>query len=223
MAEQLELGRDWFPKRPRLKELLTQHRRLVTFIGALIVFVTFVVKDGLREQLKDLVSSIDSAESVFAIRNDANTTAMWLQRLQEQVDWIAEKIKLKGTSYSGDMVERTHSTLEIISEVHESIAVSLDNISNLIEKVPHQEENARKAKEIQDDLQHLRDEHDILTAVFTRQPMDVLWKLAPLLSETEKTSEKTRLLAKDVLSEATRARKQREAVFGITTWASYLL
>ena len=223
IPEQLVLGDDWISKEAWLKVFITQHRRLVTFIGALIVFVTFIVKDGLREQLKDLVSSIDSAESVFAIRNDATTTAMWLQRLQEQVDWIAEKIKLKATSYSGDMVERTHSSLEIINEVHESLGVSLDNISKLVEKVPGQKQSIQKVEEIKKRLQELRDQHDVLVQIFTREPMGVIWKLAPLLSETQKTSDDTRLLARQVLATAVTARKQREEVVGVATWASYVL
>jgi hypothetical protein len=40
---------------------------MVTAIGALIVFATFVVKDGLREQLKDLTDAINGAQTSFII------------------------------------------------------------------------------------------------------------------------------------------------------------
>jgi hypothetical protein len=223
MAQQLALNNDWIPRAARLKIFLGQHRRLMTFTGALIVFVTFVLKDGLREQLKDLVSSIDSAESVFAIRNDTATTAMWLQRIQEQVDWVAEKIKLKGTSYSGDMVERMHSSLEIMNEVYESLAVSLDNISQLLEKVPGQKENEKKHREIEERLRNLREQREALLVVVTREPMSILWRIAPLLNETQKASDDTRQLARDVLAEATKKRKERENIVNATTWASYVL
>lgn len=223
MTKQLALNGDWIPREARFKIFFVKHRRLMTFTGALIVFVTFVVKDGLREQLKDLVSSIDSAENVFAIRNDTATTATWLQRLQEQVDWIAEKIKLKGTSYSGDMVERMHSSFEITNEMHESLAVSLDNISQLLEKVPGQQQNEKKHKEIEDRLRDLREQREALLTIFTREPMSILWKIAPLLNETEKASDDTRQLAKDVLAEAAKERKQREKIVNVTTWTSYVL
>ena len=126
MTKQLALAEDWVPRDVRIKDFVVRHHRTLTFVGALVVFVTVVVKDGLREQLKDLVSSISAAESVFAIRNDTSTTTMWLQRLQEQVDWVAEKNKLKGTSFSGDMVEKLHSSLQITNEMHESLGVSLE-------------------------------------------------------------------------------------------------
>jgi DNA-binding transcriptional MerR regulator len=223
MTKQLALAEDWVPRDVLIKDFVVRHHRTLTFIGALVVFVTFVVKDGLREQLKDLVSSISTAESVFAIRNDTSTTTMWLQRLQEQVDWVAEKIKLKGTSFSGDMVEKLHSSLEITNEMHESLGVSLENISTLIEKVPGQLQHKKQYEELEVKLKELREKHDALLQVFTREPMAITWTIAPLLSETQAASDDTRSLAKDVLSAATGARKRREAVVNAATWLSYLL
>jgi hypothetical protein len=48
-----------------------RHGKWVSFIGALIVFSTFVVKDAIRENLKNLVDSLASAENNFAIREDS--------------------------------------------------------------------------------------------------------------------------------------------------------
>jgi hypothetical protein len=223
MAEQLVFDKSWIPRRILLKNFVTEHRRMLGFVGALIVFVTFMVKDGLREELKDLVSSIDSAEDVFAIRNDSSTTAMWLQRLQEQVDWVAEKTKLKGTSYSGDMVERTHSSLEITREQHESIAMAFENIRRLIEKLHGRKKEEEQLAALEKRLEAAREEHDVLALKFGREPMSVLWAIAPLLNETEAISEDTRQLAKDLLGAAATERKHRETVYGVSTWASYLL
>jgi hypothetical protein len=35
------------------RNYVSRHSRLLIFVGALIVFVTYLVKDGLRERLKD--------------------------------------------------------------------------------------------------------------------------------------------------------------------------
>jgi hypothetical protein len=223
LSEQLKLAKDWVAKEPRLKTILTKHHRTLTLLGALIVFITFVVKDGLRERLKDLVSSIESAQNVFAIRNDTAITSTWLQRLQEQVDWVAEKIKLRGTSYAGDVVEQTHSSLEITNEVHESLAVSLGNISSLMEKVPGQRDNEARYEDLNKELTNLREQHDVLAQLFVRQPMDIVWKIAPLLNDTQKASDETRALAKDVLATASEARKKREKMMNFVTWLSYVL
>jgi hypothetical protein len=107
--------------------------------------------------------------------------------------------------------------------VHESLAVSLDNISQLLEKVPGQHQNEQKHKEIEDRLRDLREQREALLTVFTREPMNILWKIAPLLNETQKASDDARQLAKDVLAEAARERKQRERILDISTWMSYIL
>jgi hypothetical protein len=67
------------------------------------------------------------------------------------------------------------------------------------------------AKEIEARLQKLRDEHDVLVGVYTREPVNVVWRLAPLLSETDKTSEDSRLLVK--VSE----RRRRDTVVDAAT------
>jgi hypothetical protein len=58
-----------------LKAILRKHSQLVTFFGAFIVFATFMVREEIRESLKDLVSSVETAQTVFASRRDTSTIA----------------------------------------------------------------------------------------------------------------------------------------------------
>ncbi|HEY7404197.1 MAG TPA: hypothetical protein VIB39_11790 [Candidatus Angelobacter sp.] len=46
--------------------ILRRHNRLLTFVGALIIFVTFLVKEGLREELRDTEGNIERAMQVFS-------------------------------------------------------------------------------------------------------------------------------------------------------------
>jgi hypothetical protein len=62
------------------RNYVSRHSRLLIFVGALIVFVTFLVKEGLRERLKDLVDSIDTAQSVFVAERENQQMS---QRLAE--------------------------------------------------------------------------------------------------------------------------------------------
>jgi hypothetical protein len=43
---------------------------MFSIVGVGIVLATFVVKDAVREDLKDFVDDLDSASGVFAIRGD---------------------------------------------------------------------------------------------------------------------------------------------------------
>jgi|HubBroStandDraft_6_1064221.scaffolds.fasta_scaffold1225666_2 hypothetical protein len=49
---------------------LRKHSRLLTFIGALIVFTTFIVKEGMREHLKSVGDSLEIGDYMFALRED---------------------------------------------------------------------------------------------------------------------------------------------------------
>jgi hypothetical protein len=70
---------------------LHRHNRLLTFVGALIVFTTFVVKEGLRERLKDFVDSVGAAESTFMIRGDTNIANSLLRSLEEDIAMLSAR------------------------------------------------------------------------------------------------------------------------------------
>jgi hypothetical protein len=52
------------------KAFYIRHDRFFTLLGSLIIFVTFVVKEGISDNLKDLVSSIQTAENMFSLRQE---------------------------------------------------------------------------------------------------------------------------------------------------------
>src|ERR1700722_16744485 len=57
-----------------------QHARLLAFIGAIIVFATFVVKENLEEGWRHVADVIDTAQYMYGIRSD---TRRGLNRLSE--------------------------------------------------------------------------------------------------------------------------------------------
>src|SRR5690242_14835307 len=44
---------------------IRRHHRILTFAGAVIVFATFIVKDAIRERLRDLSESIKEAQTDY--------------------------------------------------------------------------------------------------------------------------------------------------------------
>ena len=61
--------------------------RFLTLLGSLIIFATFVVKEGISENLRDLVSSIDTAENLYIMRDDM------LQRTNTHIESAKEPEK----------------------------------------------------------------------------------------------------------------------------------
>ena len=43
---------------------------MVTFIGALIVSITFIVREGIGENLQDSVDSLESAQGIFTLQRE---------------------------------------------------------------------------------------------------------------------------------------------------------
>jgi hypothetical protein len=56
------------PLRKRIIAGLQRHKNLVTFIGASIAFGTFVARDVLKENAKDLADATERARSNYSIR-----------------------------------------------------------------------------------------------------------------------------------------------------------
>src|ERR1700745_3607466 len=66
------------PRRDHFEELTMPRKirekkarpSLLVFAGALIVFVTFIVKEGIAEKYKNSVAVLDEARSFFGLRED---------------------------------------------------------------------------------------------------------------------------------------------------------
>ena len=68
------LEMDQHKKRRRTRILHIRRDRFLTLLGSVIIFVTFIAKEGIGESLKDLVSAMDLAESRFVLRQDIAST-----------------------------------------------------------------------------------------------------------------------------------------------------
>jgi len=52
----------------RIKSFLIRHERLVSAIGGLLVFLTFIMWEAVRDHLKDIDSELDSITTRHQIR-----------------------------------------------------------------------------------------------------------------------------------------------------------
>jgi uncharacterized membrane protein (DUF485 family) len=70
---------------PRFKTFVNKHSNAMTIIGALIVFVTFVVKEAIGDNLREYVQSLHEAQSVFVLRQDHSVLERQLRGLRQEV------------------------------------------------------------------------------------------------------------------------------------------
>lgn len=116
----------------RLRRFARRHDRLISFIAASVVLITFIVKDEIRQDLKDLVDSIDQAENVFMIRSDSRD-------LGEQVEYLQQDLGDKGTKWR---------RLASSDRYYRSVTAELDSALHLLAKVPHDEVFDREASDL---------------------------------------------------------------------------
>lgn len=83
MGNRVPIWRKTAPKRRDLRVFLANHNRTITFIGALIVFTTFIVKEAIGDNIKDLLGDVETAHNVYEIRHDTANLAAQLRVLQE--------------------------------------------------------------------------------------------------------------------------------------------
>jgi len=64
---------------------LKRHSRLLSLVGALVVFVTFVAKEGIREHMKEVTDSIEGAENVFLAQTGSSIDSIALANLARRM------------------------------------------------------------------------------------------------------------------------------------------
>ena len=102
------LKASWFSM-AELRSFVRRYKWVTTLLGALLVFITFYVKDLKREELKDFVDSLSSAETSYLIRSDIQSIN---DRLSRTFDIKPEKGSLDAANLdSGAWVVNMNGTL----------------------------------------------------------------------------------------------------------------
>ena len=71
----------------------------MTVVGALIIFMTFIAKDAVRDNLKDLLNSVDAAQNINSLHEDNTFIMDELRQIQEQLaDSDGQGPRLPGTT-----------------------------------------------------------------------------------------------------------------------------
>src|ERR1700678_3057989 len=69
--------------------LFRRHSRLLTLFGALIVFITFIINEVLRDNLKEEVGAIQAANTVGTIENNLLMVGNDVENLEREHGSIA--------------------------------------------------------------------------------------------------------------------------------------
>jgi hypothetical protein len=110
---------------PKPKPFIQRHSHLISFFGALIVFVTFIVKEGLADRWKEDASAIDAAESVYSIRDDTYNILLALDAIyanEAAIDLSPKTVR--------QTLERVERTIALADSQTDTMRTLLDRFSH---------------------------------------------------------------------------------------------
>jgi hypothetical protein len=180
--------------------------RFLTLLGSVIIFVTFIVKEGISESLKDLVSSIDTAENFFVLRED--------------IAFRSSKRPLPTTSPdTGPTPDQMKEYIEIWDTDSQGLLpICLD----LAKSLPDEGKFKARADKISGELWQTG--NGIVNVKALSKTQKQLYDATKgFYDRSLKNYAAANMLRVDVLKEANDLKEKREAYYKRAKWASYIL
>jgi len=208
---------------PRIHRQKVSKRLAVA--SALLLLLIFVVKEILKDNLKELHDSIASAESQFRTEEGQSTISAQILVAQEQT----ELDRLKSSpdrnrphrDFSSLIVEDTAQAKQAKSDLN----ADFDSVSRLIDKLPS---GARDLRQLRDQVrQHIDTTDRRITDALKPEASDddlyrfVKAKMALLFALTDEIG--VTMLGDAALTRAQRAEAAQETIIRVCSWILYAL
>jgi hypothetical protein len=142
--------------REKLEKWCKKHSHLLVFIGAIIVFLTFVIKEGLGERWKETADAINLAKYFYAVTDDATVLERSVGHVQElmnkgfQVDHptptaialLQAQVRVTARREMRDRIERNVHQINILADklpkddaVHNAITTLTTELESVSSKI----------------------------------------------------------------------------------------
>jgi hypothetical protein len=210
-----------------LRSLLSKHKRLLSLIGALIVFLTFVTKDAIREHVKDTVGSLQSAEDVFEIRSQHEISVGMLNSISQHVDEVWKTTPGRADYLKKDERSDLDYAIGEIKTLILQAEANLGILGRLVEKLPKSESGVKAELVALRTRYHSLDENytKVATGVGNRSisEEDEDGWLAPLGSDSENLLADIGALSAKARERCEAVKRDTESKLRVFTWLSYFL
>jgi hypothetical protein len=132
--------------------LKTKIKRILTFVGALIVFSTFVVNESKIAKYKEAAGLIDRAQDIFNLRSDIHFMNRRLVLVDEEIKAVRSVLDRQGSKGKSVVIDLSEMDKMVNDEdrpfLEESL-VSLDTTSRLLELLPPDQAQLSKMKTLE--------------------------------------------------------------------------
>jgi hypothetical protein len=212
----------------------------LNFLGAVIVFSTFVVKDAIKDRIKDTIDSVQQADNTFRIKNQGaliyKTTLDETGYIKEILTHMQERLPWNRAPATDRETESAYNNLvEELSQNGAELSVDLENsdhLRRLIEELPDDDLS------LSGQLHTIQKRCELVTELHTTKQDWVLRSVSHTdrnaIAEATKVilSVKAEILAiqgsitqlgHDALKRSNEVRHTEERKLRYFTWASYAL
>jgi hypothetical protein len=144
--------------RARLEAFCKKHAHLLVFFGALIVFVTFVVKEGLGNRWRERAGALADAQSMYAIRNQLHYLSNNLYEAESAINELNKAKRMDDRAYSQQLgppqydYDRAEGRLRRISDEIAGYGDAARIINILANALPEDDKYYKEAKEMNEDI-----------------------------------------------------------------------
>jgi len=194
-----------------IKDFLAKHGHLLIYAGALIVFLTFVFKEGLGEGWRHLAEAVDSAQYAYSVRTEikaSDAENMAFMSFLSDLVIRSGKLSSNGRETKDGRELAEYGTTIGLQRESERIDASRQDLNIIIEKLPGHRysdaltyiENGGKAAQLQ--LDFIESHYPILFPEKNSAPMPPKWKY---VSQYDKDRFHTRIHLRDPNSPQQRA------------------
>lgn len=148
------------------RSFLKRHNSWITFSGTLILLLTFIVKEELREHWKQKAEAVDTALSIYSIRKGLGDQSI---AIDSAVSNIAENhvllLKQVGTVRCCSW-DRIFADLNDEKKKVEYDIADLERLTILVEQLPKQQADQKYLEELkQNDFKIIKEMDEIHTAI----------------------------------------------------------
>jgi hypothetical protein len=112
---------------------------MLTYLGFGVLMVTFVAKDAIRDELKDAVASLESAENMFVITSGIDFTDSNVAELTRSLAQLSEESH-KSKRDTEWLEERRDDALHEVQLSLVGLAKRLNNVEALTGRAPHRQD-----------------------------------------------------------------------------------
>lgn len=147
----------------RLGSSRERKHHLLTFVGALIVFLTFVIKEGLGDRWNHLAEAIDTAQYIYSIRADTSGENQRFQLLLRQIQDTQGLVRSRGKQLFPNGEDVILENMGRAESGNSEVSTTLATLKLLVDKLPAQDINRLRLVELSKTVEEIKsDTHRIV-------------------------------------------------------------